>query len=109
MLIEKKRLLNDFAGDEEILIELRRVFLAELPRMLAAIELAVLNGNAAAIEASSHALKGAVSNFQTPLVREAAYALEITGREGKVEVAAAQFHDLRKILGELTKELDAII
>jgi HPt (histidine-containing phosphotransfer) domain-containing protein len=109
VLIEKKRLLNEFAGDEEILIELRRVFLAELPKMLAAIEMAIRHGNAPAIESSSHALKGAVSNFQTPVVRDAVYALELTGRDGKVEVAAAQFNELTKLLLELSKELGTII
>jgi HPt (histidine-containing phosphotransfer) domain-containing protein len=109
LLINKKHLLNEFAGDEEVLLELRRVFLAELPKMLLAIESSISSGNAQALEASAHALKGAVSNFQTPTVREAVFALEQNGREGKIQESVTQFQELRQMLGALTRELDSLI
>ena len=108
-LIEKERLLNEFAGDEEILAELRDTFLGELPKMLARIDSAISRADAAALESSAHTLKGAVSNFQTPPVQMAAFALEKQGHEKNLNGAADNFAHLKSLLDELLIELDSLL
>jgi HPt (histidine-containing phosphotransfer) domain-containing protein len=109
VLIDKQRLLNEFSGDEEILVDLRRVFLAELPKMMAALEKSIRDGDAKDLEYRAHTLKGAVSNFQTEAVKEAAFLLENQGREGAIKGAQENFDKLKQLIIEFTKELDAII
>jgi HPt (histidine-containing phosphotransfer) domain-containing protein len=108
MLIDKERLLNEFAGDEEILAELREAFLGELPKMLDSIQKALSDKNAKALEHSAHTLKGAVSNFQTPKVKEAAFTLENQGRQGTLDGADQNFATLKQLIDELKIELATI-
>ena len=105
MLIDKARLFNEFAGDEEILAELRDTFLSELPKLMNAIEATIKDGNAKGLEHSAHTLKGAVSNFQTQKVKDAAFALENQGRQGSLDGAAANFETLKQLMSELQNEL----
>lgn len=107
-LIDTARLTSEFAGDEEILAELREAFLGELPKMMSAIEAAIKSSDAKALEHSAHTLKGAVANFQAPAVKEAAFVLEKQGREGALVNAADNFGKLSTLMTELTAELDKL-
>lgn len=108
-LIDKDRLMNEFAGDEEILAELRDAFLGELPKMMNAIESAIKDANAKALEHSAHTLKGAVANFQAPAVKDAAFVLEKQGREGVMTAASENFAALRTLMNVLTAELATLL
>ncbi len=108
-LIDRERLRMEFAGDEDILRELRDVFMGELPKMMSAIEAAVRAGDAHAVERAAHTLKGAVSNFQTPLVRDAAFVLEQQGRANNLAGSTENFSKLQDLMGHLVIELETVI
>lgn len=108
-LIDRQRLMSEFAGDEEILAELRDTFVGELPKMMTAIESAISAGDAKALEIAAHTLKGAASNFQAPLIKEAAFVLENQGKEKSMAGAVENFAKLKTLMDELLIELANLI
>jgi two-component system sensor histidine kinase/response regulator len=108
-LIDIDRLMKEFSGDEEILAEISSVFEAELPKMLAAIEIAIRSGDMKSLERTAHTLKGAVSNFQSPRVKDAAFALEKQGRENQKDDVNESFIRLKELLNRLLDELHILL
>lgn len=108
-LIDKEQLMNEFAGDEEILAELRDTFIGELPKMVGAIKSAIAAADAKALQMSAHTLKGAVINFQVPLIKDATFTLEKQGKDKNMNGAAENFAKLQGLLDELLIELGNLL
>ncbi len=107
--INTERLIKEFAGDEEILAEMSDAFLVEIPQKLAKIGAAVAAKDAKNIEFSSHTLKGAVANFQAPLIKEICDTLEKQGRGNELADCDAHFISLKSMMDNFTVELIALI
>jgi HPt (histidine-containing phosphotransfer) domain-containing protein len=108
-LIDNVRLMNEFAGDEEILAELSDSFIAELPKMMAAIQDSISSNDSKSLEISAHTLKGVVANFQAPAVKQAAFLLETQGREKNFEGVDENFKKLKVIIDEMIVELWSVL
>jgi len=66
--------------------------LENLPDSIARIREAIADSDASALDKAAHSLKGSVGNFGARRAFEAAYRLELMGKEGKLaEVDAALF------------------
>ena len=104
-LIDKQRLMQEFAGDEEILRDMTEAFQAELPKMMAGVEEAVREGDAKKLEHAAHSLKGAISNFQTAVLKDASFSLEKMGRAGELAGAKDEFEKLKVLIESFNKEL----
>jgi two-component system sensor histidine kinase/response regulator len=63
--MEETAILAHFDGDIELVRELAEIFIKECPKYLTDIHDAIRNGNAKALEHSTHTLKGSVGNFST--------------------------------------------
>lgn len=71
------------AGDDvEFFKELIELFLDDVPSRLQALENAVGTRDAANAAATAHSIKGAAANLSATRVREQAYIIETTAREG---------------------------
>jgi CheY-like chemotaxis protein/HPt (histidine-containing phosphotransfer) domain-containing protein len=90
-------------GDMELFKEIADLFLENLPNNIAQIREGIAKGDANALEQAAHSLKGSVGNFGAKRAFEAAYRLEIIGREGRLAEADAALSKLEKEL----KDLDA--
>ena len=88
-------------GDEDLLREITTLFLEELPGSLDRIRKSMEQGDAAAMEQAAHSLKGSVANFGAERARRAAYALEVIGKEGRLDGADEAFTALEAALSEL--------
>lgn len=108
-LIDKDRLMKEFSGDEEILADVCQLFEMELPKMMRAIETAIVVNDMKALELNAHTLKGAVANFQAPKVKDAAFHLEKQGRENNPENANESLRTLRTLTEALVRELHLLI
>ena len=95
-------LLARVGGEADIARELVGLFINECPRMLEAIRNSVASGSAQEIRRSAHLLKGSVANFTETGATTAALALEIIGREERLQ-------DAPGALARLEQELEALL
>jgi HPt (histidine-containing phosphotransfer) domain-containing protein len=82
-------------GDRQLLAEVARLLMEDLPRHLDAIAAAVSDGNVDALRRAAHGLKGAAANFDAELVVDAARELEGIARSSDLERAPAVLDRLR--------------
>jgi PAS domain S-box-containing protein len=95
-------------GDRRLLREIARVFLADLPRTMAALRRAVGAGDAAGTRAAAHALKGSVAIFGARDAVARALDLQQMGDAGDVSRAPAALAALESRLAELHPDLVAL-
>ena len=82
------------SGDDELMTDVIRMFLEDLPVRLAAIKDAVTARNADALRAAAHALKGAAGNLSAGGLFEAACVLERVGAESHMDAAEGAWRQL---------------
>ncbi len=73
------------------------------------IRAAVAQGDAAALRAAAHALKGSTHHFGAPSAEAAARRLEELGTEQRWEPAAAVLAELEQSLVRLAAELEVFL
>ena len=91
---DEDALRHRVSGDQELMTEVIRLFLEDLPVRLAAIKEAVTGRNAEALRAAAHALKGAAGNLSAGGLFEAARVLERIGAESRMDAAEAAWRQL---------------
>jgi CheY-like chemotaxis protein len=82
------------AGDEDLMVEVIKIFTEECPVRLAAIEQALAARDAGALRAAAHNLKGAAGNLAAMRVFEAAHALETVAAEDRLADADVEWRRL---------------
>jgi HPt (histidine-containing phosphotransfer) domain-containing protein len=102
---EHRKLLERVGGDRRALAELVRIFRADWPRQLSRLRKAVGDGDAPALRAAAHALKGAVSNFAAPAATETAFTLQKMGEAGRLAGAGAVLERLERQVEDLVAAL----
>ena len=95
-------MLERLGGDEELARQLVELFVAECPRMMAAVRESVESGDVEQVRRAAHAFKGSVGNFTDGAPMTTAFELEQTGRAGSIDDAPA-------ILRRLEQEVDAFL
>jgi signal transduction histidine kinase/DNA-binding response OmpR family regulator/HPt (histidine-containing phosphotransfer) domain-containing protein len=91
---DAEALRRRLSGDDELMTDVVRLFLEELPGRLAAISGAVTGQNADALRAAAHVLKVAAANISAGGLFEAARALERVGAESRMGAAEAAWRVL---------------
>lgn len=104
-----RAIVDRLGADEGLARELVAVFLAEYPKMIAAVRESVAGGVAEQIRRSAHALKGSVANFTEGAPMEAARALEMLAREAHVESAPAALEVLEREMQRFLEQLEEFI
>jgi len=103
--LDASLVLERVGGDRRALRALVRMFLADSPRQLAAVRGAVRAGDAPALQAAAHALKGSVSNFAAPAATAAALKLQQMGEQGELAGADASVDELARELRVVRRAL----
>ena len=93
-IFDEAALRERLGGDDELMGDVIRLFLDDLPIRLAAIEEAVTARNVDAIRTAAHALKGAAGSLSAGGLFDAAHRLERAGAESQPESAAASWSQL---------------
>ena len=96
---------NRMGGDDHLLSDVVRLFVEDCPRLLQQIDRAVKNGDAKALTASAHELKGVAANLAAGRVLDLAKLFESLGRAGSTDAAAAQLSQLHSETHALTAAL----
>jgi HPt (histidine-containing phosphotransfer) domain-containing protein len=100
-IFDRSKALEVVAGDMDLFKEIAHLFLSEVPENLSKIRDAMERGDARALEQIAHYLKGSIGNFGAQRAHEAAYRLELLGREERVSEADEALCVLEKALEEL--------
>ena len=96
---------TSFEQDEEFQRELALVFLEDCPRSLAEIRAAVAAHNGAALTLAAHSLKSSARILKDDRATEATLRMEVIGREGDWDNAAAASLVLTREMTRLTARM----
>lgn len=94
-VIDESRLMAEFGGDQEILAELRDLFMEHVPPLFQDIEDAVNCGDAEEIAKNTHSLKGACATYGAPRLAAVCKSAELAARGGDVQVVKDHFEKIR--------------
>ena len=86
---DEDALRQRLGGDDQLMTDVIKLFLEDLPARLAEIREAVNSRNANALRDAAHALKGSAGNLSAGGVFEAARVLERIGAESRLDAAEA--------------------
>ncbi|MGA2631914.1 MAG: PAS domain S-box protein, partial [Terriglobia bacterium] len=103
--IDVDGIIQRFGEDLELLDEVAGLFIKGLPESLVSLRDAIAGGDAARLEKSAHALKGAMSQFTSTGPFETARRLECMGREKRMGDAAGAFATLTDQCQQLSQAL----
>lgn len=109
IVFDREAALAAVEGDLELMEELVELFLTDAPGLIEEIRRSVGEGDAAALRQSAHTLKGAVSNFHGQATVEAAFRLEIMGRDGDLGEAERALERLVDEFDQLKAELEKVV
>ena len=105
---DEAALLKRFGGDRKFLRGMVRIFLADAPKRLAEIRTAIQESDCEHLRTASHALKGSAANFVSKPAVEAAYQLEVMGREQNLTDVEAGYARLEEEIARMSEFLNAI-
>jgi PAS domain S-box-containing protein len=107
--IDGGALLADFGGNSALMAEVIRVFLSDAPAQVETLRTAVAAGDAGAIAAAAHALKGSVGLFSKGAAYEAARTLEHAARAGELADLRNSYTRILDDLSRVTEDLKALL
>jgi CheY-like chemotaxis protein len=102
------RALEAVGGERELLHGMIGIFMRQTPRVLADIDSAIDGGDAGALEAAAHKLKGSVAMFAAHAARAAAQRLEDLASAGELAAAPAARLALGEEIARLQSALGAV-
>jgi signal transduction histidine kinase/ligand-binding sensor domain-containing protein/DNA-binding response OmpR family regulator len=104
-VLDRSNLLERYAGHQELLFEIAELFRAEAPGRVAAMEEAMVRGDAGALSTAAHTLRGSAGNFMATETVDAALRLELAAGQGDLILAGSVVEELKQSLDRLVHEL----
>jgi two-component system sensor histidine kinase/response regulator len=98
--------LERVEGDEELLVEMIQLFLDDAPRLMAAMQAALDQGDMPVLERSAHSMKGAAGNLSAHITVAAAAQLENDAKKGDVEASRV---DLGRLEGAVDRLFPVLV
>jgi CheY-like chemotaxis protein/HPt (histidine-containing phosphotransfer) domain-containing protein/anti-sigma regulatory factor (Ser/Thr protein kinase) len=107
-ILNRKSLMEIVGNNAELVRELIRIYLDNLPKLMDQIEKGVMTGNHHDIQFGAHALKGMSYNISAKRVAQAAQTLEAIGRSEDISQAGPQYQKLKEEVAHLKIALEDI-
>jgi len=107
-LLDVQALLARLDGDADLLAEMVELFITDCPARLRAIREAIARGDSRSLESAAHALKGSVGNFLAKEAQQAAWKLEVLGRQADLSRAEEAYQALEAEIQRLNPVLEKI-
>ena len=95
------------AGVEDIIATLLHTFVQDAPGRFAALEQAVKEGSAKAVESAAHAFKSGAGTIRATVLAEGLAQAEATGRAGNLESMTGLLEQIRHEYLAVVSELEA--
>ena len=97
--------LERLGGDEKLLHEVVEIFLDDVPKHMASLRQAIADGNAAALQAAAHTLKGELGYLGISEVSRKARELEEFGQKSDLRLAADLYATFAPELAEVVRSM----
>lgn len=107
-VIDETRLLEEFGGDQEILNELRDLFLEHVPPLFSDIEEAANSADTESLATNVHSLKGACSTYGAPRLAMLCKQVELLARAGEMDAVKANFEHLRREYDQVYEQIKSV-
>ena len=107
VLFDEASALGFAGGDRRLLKQVVGFFQADASRLLCRMDRAVRQRDGEALRMAAHAFKGAIATLGSPLGREAAAALELSGGARNFDEAEQRYSDLRELVRRLDEAFAA--
>lgn len=88
-VVDREKLIDQVCGSTELLREIADIFLGNFPGQIREIVTAINSNDCDRVRELGHLLKGSLGNFHAPAAVEAAFQLEVVGRENRLTEAAS--------------------
>jgi two-component system sensor histidine kinase/response regulator len=95
LALDRAAVMERLGGDVDLFADVIGLFLEDCPARVAAIKAAIDEGDAVALSAAAHVLKGVAANLSAAGLFEAAQTLERLGAESRLEPAKPRGADCR--------------
>lgn len=96
-------------GDFELFVELSDLFFEDSTALLNKIEDSIVKKDSEALRKSAHTLKGAVSNFSAQKAYDAAFELEVAGKDKTFDNSAEKFALLESEIAEVVNAMKLLV
>jgi HPt (histidine-containing phosphotransfer) domain-containing protein len=96
-------------GDFELFIELSELFFEDSSSLLKKIEESINKNDSEALRKSAHTLKGAVSNFSAQKAYDAAYELELAGKDKAFENVSDKLTTLKSEINDVISAMKQLV
>ena len=106
-VIDRAEMMENFAGDAELFVQIAEIFLDEVPQQLVALQAAQDSGDLETLRAAAHKLKGSVATFAAREALTAAKALEQACKDGDTGQVPALAATVQAETARLTAALRA--
>ena len=93
-VIDETRLINEFGGDQEILDELRDLFLEHAPPLFAAMSQAIESGDCESLARDAHSFKGACATYGAARLAMVCKEFELAAKSGDLDFCRANTEHL---------------
>lgn len=107
-IFNKNELMENFKGDEDILLDLIENFLERKNEILNIISISINTKNASELRQSAHRLKGTISNFYSIRLSEICSDLEKRGESNNFENIELVYNDLISNIENLCFEIQKL-
>jgi HPt (histidine-containing phosphotransfer) domain-containing protein len=107
--LDRKSILAQFQGDEELLRELIRLFQDDTPRLVEEARTALARNDASTLHRAAHTIKGSLGYFGATPAVEAAWQLETLAATGNLKEGVALLTRLEQALSFLQPELPRLL
>jgi len=108
-ILDKEALMETIDHNTDLLKELIRLYMANLPKLMAQIKEGVLKKDGSMIEHAAHALKGMSYNISAQRIASATLTLEKIGRSNDLTKAHEMYAVLEKEARDLENALNELL
>lgn len=96
-------------GDFDLFVELSELFYEDSSMLLKKIGDSIEKKDSEALRKSAHTLKGAVSNFSAQRAYDAAYQLELAGKDKLFDDVDKKFESLKHAIDEVINAMKTLV
>ena len=100
-LPDREALLTRLGGDEEVFVEVIKIFLEDVPNLLGGMDQALAAGDAKTLRRLAHSLKGSSGTAGAEALQHASLVLEQAAAAGDLEAAAPLIPPVKDLFGEV--------